>query len=387
LSALTSYDAIIVGAGIVGASVAWHASRRGLKVAVLDASGPAAAASGASDGAVSVASKKPGLMATLAGTSLLYCRDLADPGRVLSGRFHSRPSFLFATTDAEVDVLDRLAAMLAQQALPVRILRDSAPEQAAVADLGADLRRVIELSGEGHMLGYEAVHAFLAASGADRLWPCRLDGIEPGDTDVLLRTSRGDLRARQVVIAAGLGSATLVPSLSLTPRSGQLVVTDRATGGQAPDLPGPLTSAAYLLDKSARRQPLQQAPVVIDPLRTGQLLIGSSREDHGTERQADFPTVRKILASAVRCLPALAQRRIIRVFAGVRAASPDGLPIVGPMPEEPNVIVATGFEGDGICLAPLVGREVAAMLAGATATTDLSALAPGRFRTLRRAAV
>jgi D-hydroxyproline dehydrogenase subunit beta len=53
---MQDFDLVVVGAGIIGASVCWHATQKGLRVAVIDSIGPAAAASGASDGAVSVAS-------------------------------------------------------------------------------------------------------------------------------------------------------------------------------------------------------------------------------------------------------------------------------------------------------------------------------------------
>jgi glycine/D-amino acid oxidase-like deaminating enzyme len=144
-------------------------------------------------------------------------------------------------------------------------------------------------------------------------------------------------------------------------------------------LPGSLTSAAYLRDKSERGVDLDRAPVVIDPLRTGQLLIGSSREDNGTSEHTDFATVRRILSAGVACWPALAQRRVIRVFAGVRTASADGMPIVGPKPDAPNLIFATGFEGDGICLAPVIGREVARLVTGKPVMRELAALSPDRF--------
>lgn len=374
-----AYDVIIVGAGIVGASVAWHLAQRGLQVAVVDASGPAAGASGAADGAVSVASKRPGTMMALAGESLRYCSALAGDAGVLAGVFAVRPSFVFSSSAREDEALDRLRARLGEGATPVSVVRDGGPDGATIRGLSGNVLRVIELAGEGHMLGYAATNAFLAASSADRLWPCRVDAIDANQDHVRLQTNMGDMRASQVVVANGLGSRALLPGLAVLPRSGQLVVTDRATGPDWPGLPGPLTSAAYLLDKSERTVALDTAPVVIDPLHTGQLLIGSSREDNGTTTQTDFATIRRILASGVACLPALARRRVIRVFAGVRTASADGFPIAGLLPGMPNVIVATGFEGDGICLSPIIGEQIARLIAGGAVRSTFAALSPDRF--------
>jgi glycine/D-amino acid oxidase-like deaminating enzyme len=104
------YDVAVLGAGIVGASAAWHLARRGMRVVVIDASGPAAAASGASDGAVSVASKKPGVMARLANRSLAYTRRLAEAGGPLRGVFGDRPSYYLATSPAEEQALGDLVA-------------------------------------------------------------------------------------------------------------------------------------------------------------------------------------------------------------------------------------------------------------------------------------
>ncbi len=78
-------------------------------------------------------------------------------------------------------------------------------------------------------------------------------------------------------------------------------------------------------------------------------------------------------------LPALARLRVIRVFSGVRTATRDGLPIVGRVPGFDNLAVATGFEGDGICLGPLVGREICRLVAGQPVELDLAPFAPGRF--------
>ena len=90
-------------------------------------------------------------------------------------------------------------------------------------------------------------------------------------------------------------------------------------------------------------------------------------------------TVQSLLRRAVQCYPALARRRVIRTFTGVRAAVDDGLPIVGRLAGHARAWVATGFEGDGICLSALIGRDVAAMVAGRAAAADLTALSPQRF--------
>ena len=84
---MQEFDLVVVGAGIVGASVSWHAAQRGLRVAVVDGIGPAAGASGASDGAVSVASKREGILADVAYESLEYCKELAKRNGPLAGIF------------------------------------------------------------------------------------------------------------------------------------------------------------------------------------------------------------------------------------------------------------------------------------------------------------
>lgn len=372
------YDVAVLGAGIIGASTAWHLARKGMRVVVIDASGPAAAASGASDGAVSVASKKPGVMARLANGSLAYTRRLAEAGGPLGGVFGDRPSYYLATSPAEEQALGDLVAKIGALGGPVRVTADGAG--AGPDGIGASVTRCVALAGEGHMLGYAAVAAYLATAGAGRLWPAGVDALETDDSGVTVALADRSLRAARVVAALGTSSTALFPRLPVTPRTGQLIVTDRAPPGS---LPGPLTAASYLVAKSASPGAPDKPPVVIDPLSTGQFLIGSSREEHGNRTRNDFSTVRRLVARAAEFWPALRARHVVRIFAGVRAAVSDGLPIVGPLPESPRIVLATGFEGDGICLSGLIGREVAAMVAGEAVSPgmedDMAALSPLRF--------
>ncbi len=372
------FDLVVAGAGVVGASIAWHAAQHGMRVAVVDAVGPAAGATGASDGAVSVASKRPGVLTTLACESLAYCHQLARGVGPLHRVFATRPSYFFASDDQESIALDGLVAKLRGMDAYVRVLRDQAHAIDAITNLGPTVRRLVEIDGEGHMLGYQATQAYLAHANARCFWGETVAGFAESGACIDVRLGSSVLRAGQLVLALGVGSTRLLPSLPVLPRAGQLIVTDAQAGGAAP-LPGALTAASYLLSKSTGSARQALTPVVIDPLKTGQYLIGSSREPHGDRHRTDLSTVQSLLRRAVQCYPALARRRVIRTFTGVRAAVDDGLPIVGRLAGHARAWVATGFEGDGICLSALIGRDVAAMVAGRAAAADLTALSPQRF--------
>ncbi len=376
---MTGFDVVVAGAGVVGASVAWHAARRGMRVAVLDGVGPAAAASGASDGAVSVASKRPGPLARLAGQSLRYCREtLSLSGGPLQQVFEIRPSYFFATDDAESEALDGLVAKLGEVGAVVRVSGDHAQPRRLLPMLSGVVRRLVVVEGEGHMLGYAATAAYLGAVDVERVWPVAIDGFRSGGGTVAVDTSAGTLHARHLVLALGLGTRKLFPKAPLIPRAGQLAITDARRAG-ADRLPGSLTAAAYLASKSIGRAAPSQVPIVIDPLATGQVLVGSSREPHEDRLRTDLAVLRPVLERAVQVYPALGARRLVRAFTGVRAAVDDGLPLLGPLAECPGVWLATGFEGDGICLSALAGRELAAMIAGESVHEDLGCLSPARF--------
>lgn len=367
-----------MGAGIVGAAIAYFLARSGAQVTLLEANTPASGASGASDGAVSVASKRPGPMMALACEARSLYRSWVAQG-VLTGIYHPRPTYLFARTDEEVAVIAHQGADL--MALGERILPLTHAElMQRVPGLGRHVLAGMKVPDDGHALGYRVVDRLLQASGAQvrRHTPVLRLARSNGKV-VGVVTPEGTLVADAVIVAAGLGSGPLVGLDDiLIPRKGQLIVTDRAsTAGAA--LPGPLMSAGYLAAK--RRMVLGQTStsLVIDPLATGQFLIGSSRETGFSDRETDVFTVSTLLREALAVYPALARQRVIRTFAGIRIGTRDGLPIVGRHPTLPGLFIATGMEGDGICLAPVVGKAVSDMVLGAPPSFDVSVLDPGRF--------
>jgi glycine/D-amino acid oxidase-like deaminating enzyme len=372
---------LIVGAGIVGAAIAYFLTRAGAQVTLLEARWPAAGASGASDGAVSVASKRPGPMMALACEARSMYLQWVRQG-ILADIYRARPTYLFARTDEEVAVIAHQGADLL--ALGERVLPLTHAElMQRVPGLGRHVLAGMKVPDDGHALGYQVVDRLLQASGAQVLRNTPVQGLALSDDRVVgVVTPTGTLVADRVVVAAGLGSGALTGLQDiLIPRKGQLIVTDRASLTGAA-LRGPLMSAGYLAAK--RRMVLGHSSIslVIDPLATGQFLIGSSREAGVADRQTDVQTVSTLLREALAVYPALARQRVIRTFAGIRIGTRDGLPIVGRHPTLPGLFIATGMEGDGICLAPVMGAAVADMVLDQPTRFDVAVLDPQRFGNL-----
>lgn len=369
---------LIVGAGIVGAAIAYFLTRAGARVTLLEARWPAAGASGASDGAVSVSSKRPGPMMALACQARTMYHHWVEQG-VLTDIYHPRPTYLFARTDEEVAVIALQGSDLME--LGERILPLTHAELTRrVPGLGRHVLAGMKVPNDGHALGYRVVDRLLQVSGVQVLRNTPVLHLALSDRRVVgVVTPQGPLLADVVVVAAGLGSGALAGLQDiLIPRKGQLIVTDRASLTGAA-LPGPLMSAGYLAAKRRMVLGHSSTSLVIDPLATGQFLIGSSRETGFDDRQTDVQTVATLLREALAVYPALARQRVIRTFAGIRIGTRDGLPIVGPHPTLPGLFIATGMEGDGICLAPAIGAAVADMVLQAPARMDVSVLNPGRF--------
>ncbi len=147
------------------------------------------------------------------------------------------------------------------------------------------------------------------------------------------------LSAGRIVIATGT-DIRLCPWLNVQPRKGHLVITDRYPGAVRHQL----VELGYL--KSASNLDTDSVAFNLQPRKTGQLLIGSSRQYGDLSSNADAEMLRKMLDRAVEYMPALRSLSVVRVWTGFRAATPDKLPIIGPTPDE-SVLVAMGFEGVG----------------------------------------
>ncbi len=385
MTSIDRQEVIIVGAGIIGAAAAYFLSGRGLKVTLVEGEAPSAGATGASDGAVSVGTKRPGLMMTVARSARALYEDLRRDG-VLAGIYHLRQTFLVARSDDEFDLVKRHVEDLNAAGENSHSLTRLELDR-MLPGLGSSVVGGGVVPGDGHVLGYEVVSRLLNLARVNVLRNQPVLGLEISGGRVMgVRTATGSLSADTVIVAAGLGSRQLLGLDDvLLPRKGQILITDRLQPS-GPALSGHIISAAYLAAKRAVSIDKPQIGLVIDPLVTGQLLIGGTRETGNDDRRTDVEAISAIVKEAIDLYPAVKASRVIRTFSGIRTATRDGLPIIGRSTRHDGLVIATGFEGDGICLGPLMGKIAAEITVNERPSLDVLAFAPSRFELQENAA-
>lgn len=145
-----------------------------------------------------------------------------------------------------------------------------------------------------------------------------------------------------VVNAAGSWSSQLTPEVSVQKRKGHLVITDRYPRF----LNHQVVELGYL--KSAHSRTADSVAFNIQPRKTGQLLIGSSRQYGVESAEVESSILRQMIERALEYMPGLGRLSAIRTWTGFRAATPDKLPLIGPHVENKRLYLATGHEGLGI---------------------------------------
>ena len=164
------------------------------------------------------------------------------------------------------------------------------------------------------------------------------------------------LSAGRVVNATGCWSPSLTPGLPVRKRKGHLVITDRHPGFVRHQI----VELGYL--KSAHAVAADSVACNIQPRRTGQMLIGSSRQFDAEGTEINPSLLDRMVRRALEYLPTLGQLSAIRCWTGHRAATPDKLPFIGPSVESGRLWLAAGHEGLGITTSLGTARLLADLL-------------------------
>ena len=359
-------DAIVIGGGIVGAACACELARAGLQVLVLDDRRPGATAAGM--GHLVVMDDNPAELA-LTRHSLALWRQWA--GELTPDcAWHPCGTLWLAASGEEMAAAEDKQARLRAHGVACDLI-----DAATLSTLEPALRH--GLHGALRVPGDSAVYAPNAARWLLGRYPrqVRLLNTEALEIDGLRVRVTGDtwLGAEVVVLASGIHARQLCPELPLRAKKGQLLITDRYPG----QVIHQLVELGYVA--SAHDDSGTSVAFNVQPRPTGQLLIGSSREFDETSANVDTSILARMLDRALAYMPGLAGLNAIRCWTGLRAATPDGLPLLGPHPQRPGLWLATGHEGLGVTTAPASAALLASMITGAPCEIDPRAYLPQRF--------
>jgi len=376
-------DVLIIGAGVIGASIAYHLTRHGIRPLVLEKSDPAAGSSGACDGLVFMQSKKPGLHLKLALESRRRFDGLMDQ---LGGsiEFRSPGGMCLIESEAELAAMRLFVVEQRASGLDVELIDgDEARRREPCLS-----RRVIAATVsalDSQVNPYALTFAFLRAAksaGARILTGENVREVEVmGERVQAVITENLKIGTPLVINAAGAWAGEIGRMAGLEvpviPRRGQIMVT----AAVPPLLRHCLISAQYVAVKFNPELAAEGGMgFSLEQADSGNILIGSTREFVGFDRRTTFDGIRTIASRIAPVIPALQRVPVIRTFGGLRPYTPDGLPILGRVEGLDGFILAAGHEGDGIALSPITGELIADLIATGRTQFPLEDFRLERFR-------
>ena len=382
-----SADIVVIGAGVVGCSVAYYLAREGVRVTLLEREAIGSGASAHATGSLSLlgAEFSPGAPFELARAGYAEFTELVPELEAATGMdllYQRRPSLRLALDEEEADLIK---GMMEWQRAHVEMRWIDAEEVHAIEPRFSPVILGAAYEDESAQLDGYRLNLALARGaelkGANLLYRevtgLVADGpISGGAAISAVKTATGDIPCGAVVVAAGSWSRVFTNWLDF------------------PVPVRPMKGERLLLN-----YPGEPLPVLISSPKRGHMIsrldgltsVGSTggrdydrRELFGVEEYDRQPTESarlELLRRAMDVLPHLERAELVQQLAGSRPLSPDSKPIVGPAPGRGNVFLATGHTTKGIHLGPVTGRIIADYICrGSTSVvSDMSEFLPDRF--------
>jgi glycine/D-amino acid oxidase-like deaminating enzyme len=365
-----AFHIVVVGAGIVGAAVAEALALDGHRVTVVDASIPSGGATAAGMGHIVVMDdSEPQVALTSYSQSLWDHRGSELPA---TGERAVCGTLWVAADDEEIREVRRKHAFYQNRGVKTHVLDEQSLREAE-PNLRPGLAGGLLVPGDSVVYPPPIV-AWMLNNVRDRggaILICR--PVESMTGHQVHLEDGSEIECDYAVNACGSLASTLCPDLDVQPKKGHLVITDRYPGY----VKHQIVELGYL--KSAHQSTGASVAFNVQPRPTGQVLIGSSRQLGDRTREVDHEILGKMIRRAAEYMPTIGKLSAIRAWTGHRAATSDKLPLIGPHPADPNLLLATGHEGLGITTALGTARLIADHIAGRTPAIPAEPYLPARM--------
>ncbi len=343
-----SSDVVIIGGGVIGCSIAYQLAKQQVRTVVMDRTRFAAGASGATAGVISPLwhvnpAVEPMWRLGMRSLELFpsLAAELSEAG--IDPEFRQAGVFKLAFTADEAEELRR--NLVWQSGLEMGVVwLDPAEVVHREPEVNPAVLGGVFSPKEGYIRGQGLVDSLVQA--ASRLGAQFHQGVEvsglrrEGRRVTRVDTPAGGIIAGQVVLAAGPWSG--IPAKWLQ-------------GDGAPAIPvQPVKGERILLRKPGflPQFPVRNFEAYVVPRLDGNVLVGATRQEGRFDEIVTAAGVSQMIAAATLSFPSLADAEFIAGRAGVRPATPDGMPVLGPVPEMDGFSIAAGHDACGIMLSP-----------------------------------
>jgi glycine oxidase len=377
-----SVDVAIVGGGVIGLSIAWRSAQQGHRVVLADPQ-PGRGATHAAAGMLTPIAEAayaereifglgqeslrryPGFVAELQAATGLPT-GFRQAGTLQVAYDADDHAMLAETRVLQESFGVHLQQLTARECRAAEPMLDPsvrggllAPDDGSIDPrlLAVALLRAAE--GAGARLVRQHVVEVICTAG-------RAAGIRLADDSVV--------QASRIVLAAGWESAAIAGlpdgvAPPVRPVKGQIIRL--RTTGEAAGLP------AGLLQRTVRGI-VRGSSVYLVPRESGELVVGATQEELGSDTRVTAGGVWELLRDARTLVPGITELEVADIVAGLRPGTPDNAPVIGPS-DVPGLVLATGHFRAGVLLAPVTADTVAAFLRTGTPDPSWKAFAAGRF--------
>lgn len=366
---MKTYDAAIVGGGLIGGAIALELARAGLRVGLFDKQKPGNEASWASAGILSPAPENPAMigLVPLGKASMRIYPEFVETIENLSGQsvgYRAKGTVGVLTSRQAREELSTIIALhhgLGLKAEPLSATDAREMEPNLREDMEAAVYRPEEASVDNRAL----THAILASAqkcGAEIFADSGVEAIwQEGNVCKGVVTGGERIEAGQTVVAAGCFSAQIEGAAQYAPV--------RPAKGQMISLKSSETKIERVLWGDH---------IYLVPRDDGRVLAGATVEYLGFDKTLTAGGQRKLLSAAIDLVPAFETAQIEETWAGLRPDSPDHLPILGPT-DLSGLLIATGHFRSGVLLTPITAKLVREWITLGSVSEDWERFSPLRF--------
>ncbi|WP_041856474.1 glycine oxidase ThiO [Candidatus Korobacter versatilis] len=350
---MRSHDVIVIGAGVIGLSLAWKLQKSGLRVLVVERGEPGREASYAAAGMIAVCDP--------------HNDRLMQPLAEISAAMY--PEFVHELEDESQEKVDLRNEGVITFLDPSSYSALHPKSKALTAEEVVTIEPGVVPRANAYFLPESWVDPRLLCSALLRAFKHRGGDVASGSpvlsvTDNEVRTEQTIYHAAAIVNCGGAWAGQLMPPNPTRPVKGQMLCVV--------PLAHPTPHPPVL------RHVIRATDVYLVPRSDGRIIIGSTLEEGGFDKQVNPDVIQQLRSSAESILPAVKDMRTHDAWAGLRPGTPDGRPLLGKL--APNHYIAAGHYRDGILLAPATAEVMAALIEGRTPEIDLRPLAPNRFQ-------